>query len=199
MKQKPIVNPYTMCGRLTVVTGPMFSGKSTQLLRYKRKYSVLKKQVLCIKHASDFRYSIDSISTHDREEIQATSVTHLYDISFESLKTIDVVLIDEGHFYDDLFSWVSTVVDMMDIHVVVAGLFADYRRVPLQNMVRIMAHADKVLVLSAYCIDCADDGIEREAHFTSRLPGIDRERVVGGADIYQSRCRKHYLESKIKE
>lgn len=90
-------------GRLELIYGPMFSGKSTELLRRIRRFNIAKKSCAVVKYKFDTRYADEEMATHDKQLIKAIPATLLVDI-YPSLKKYDVVGIDEGQFFSDVNS-----------------------------------------------------------------------------------------------
>ena len=90
-------------GELNIIMGPMYSGKSTELLRiynkFKRNYNIL-----VINHKCDNRYGTNSVNTHNKDSIDSVSVDNLFDsINESNLEEIDIILIDESQFFDNLY------------------------------------------------------------------------------------------------
>jgi thymidine kinase len=114
------------------------------------------------------------------------------------LSDFDVVVIDEGQFFPDLFEKVTSWADTQPLHIIVCGLDGDSERKPFGDMLRLIPHAEKVERLTAYCAECRDGTI---AHFSKRfvkpaLPTTDGQVAVGAGDMYRPVCRRHFLEKK---
>lgn len=177
--------------------GCMFAQKTTELLRRIRRFQSIGKQVLVVKKRGDDRYRNDAIASHDGESCIAKTVDRLAEVDEEvSSGTVDVVVIDEGQFFEDL---VARVVEWTDncphpIHVIVAGLDGDSERRPFGRLLELVCYAEEILRLSAYCKMCGDG---TEAHFTKWIgEGQKNGQVsVGGAEAYAPVCRLHWLSS----
>lgn len=182
-------------GYLTLIIGCMFAQKTTELLRRIRRFQSIGKRVLVVKKLGDNRYSDNAISSHDGESCLAKTVDRLAEVDEEvSSGSIDVVVIDEGQFFEDL---VDRVVEWTDrcphpIHVIVAGLDGDSERQPFGKLLELVCHAEEVLRLSAYCKMCGDG---TEAHFTKWIGERQKgdQVTVGGAEAYAPVCRQHWL------
>ncbi len=178
-------------GQLTVIMGCMFAQKTTELLRLIRRYRSIGFKVLVVNYKHDTRYGEGVIASHDLDKIPAMAVERLCDLDEETIKGYDVVVIDEGQFFSDLFDKVTTWVDLLPrLHVVVSGLDGDAERRPFGDMLRLIPHAEHLLRLSSYCAVCRDG---TAAHFSKKVAG-DPSKIeeVGGADKYLPVCRKHY-------
>jgi len=184
-------------GKLEVVCGSMFSGKTEELIRRLRRAEFARKKVLTIKHEIDNRKSYSCIVSHDGGEREAYPVKTCEDglRALESLldRSVDVVGIDEIQFFpSDAVAIVQRMIDQGK-RVVVAGLDLDYRCEPFGIVPDLMAIADEVTKLRAICMVCGD-----QANFTQRLidgePARynDKTILVGGEECYEPRCRNCY-------
>lgn len=185
-------------GHLTVIMGCMFAQKTTELLRYVRRYKSIGHRVLTINSHRDTRYgNSGEIVSHDDGREQALHMEQLSEAD-EDVRSgeYQVVVIDEGQFFTDLFTYVTKWADECPIHIVVAGLDGTFERDPFGQMLWLIPHAEEVLRLSALCAMCCDG---TKGIYSKRIP-IKTELssdvvLVGGSDSYQPVCRKHYLES----
>lgn len=172
-----------MEGRIELITGPMFAGKSTELMRRMWRYRIHRRCAL-VKPASDTRYSTLRVSTHDKISADARVAGHLGE-ALAWADEFDVLLVDEGQFFPDLASAASRLADAGKI-VVVAALSGDFRRMPFEQVSLVGALADSMLMLTAVCA-CG-----RDAPFSKRLGAKDDDPVVkvGGAETYVACCRE---------
>lgn len=190
-------------GRLEVVCGSMFSGKTEELMRRLRRAEYARQNVLTIKHAIDNRKSYTCIVSHDGVEREAQPISgcedgldHLMSLVNED---IDVIGIDEIQFFPkEAVFLIERFVDQGK-KVVVSGLDLDFRREPFGIVPHLMAAADSVTKLRAICMQCGE-----EANFTQRLingrPARYEDPVilVGAEECYEARCRScHDLERPI--
>lgn len=176
---------------LTLIIGPMFSGKSSYLLSSIRKYKEIGWSVYIITSSLDKRYTNDAkIVNHNREYAEANcAVQNLYDVSSEILKS-KVIIIEEGQFYKDLVPYVIKLVETHGKHVIVAGLDGDAQRKPFGSLLDLIPYADSIVKLKALCKQC-DDGTE--ALFTSKKIHDSSIIDIGTSDKYEALCRKHYI------
>lgn len=185
-------------GKLEVVCGSMFSGKSEELMYRLRRAEYARKKVLTIKHELDNRKSYSCIVSHGGFQREAYPLGSCE----ESLKTLDqlvdpsieIVGIDEIQFFpeqtiDIIHKWLDE-----DIRVIVAGLDLDFRGEPFGIVPKLLALADEVSKLRAICMVCGN-----EANFSQRLingkpASYDDETIlVGGEECYEPRCRKCFV------
>jgi len=163
--------------------GPMFSGKSTELLRRIRRYSYAKQKCLMIKFKHDNRYSEDCMSTHDRQMMAAVPCSELSEIG-DLYKEYDVIGIDEGQFYPDLNSFCDQAADDGKV-VIIASLDGDFMRKPFGTICNLIPLAESVTKLSAVCTYCCGD-----AAFTERIGTETEQQLIGGSEKYLPVCRK---------
>lgn len=178
-------------GRLEIVCGPMFSGKSEELIRLLRRAQIAKLNVLTCKHSLDNRHMIECVVSHDGKKLEAEAVDNVDKIlKLGEMKEIDVVGIDETQWFDNQL--VSVVCRLVDAgkRVIIAGLDLDFRGVPFGCMPTLLAIADNITKLQAICSVCG-----KNAHFTQRLVDgkpakyTDPVVLVGAQEAYQARCR----------
>jgi len=186
-----------MSGEISIILGPMFSGKSTELYREGcRKLAVLvdKTKVLLVNSQKDSRFGEDNIiKTHDGTYICAKKVSMLSELYNTSLYTnANAILIDEAQFFDDLYDFVVCACNTHGKQVIIAGLDGDYRRIPFGNgdILKLIPQANHIKKLSALCMICADG--KTAAPFTARICADTEQTVVGASDKYISVCRMHH-------
>jgi len=173
-------------GRIEVVTGPMFSGKSTELLRRLRLAQIARKRTAAFKHAADTRDAEDQIATHAEQRTPAMAVSTTAEIR-ESwhARGAAVIGIDEAQFFgEDLLDLVEELA-AGGKRVIVAGLNLDSFGATFGPMGELLARADEIFLARAVCVQCGG-----EATRTFRKPGARLARVLIGADQeYEARCR----------
>ena len=170
----------------------MFAQKTTELLRHIRRYKSIGFRVLIINYAHDTRYGSNVIASHDLDTVPALSLLHLGDLNEEDISAYDVIVIDEGQFFDDLRARVEAWVDGHEkLQVVVSGLDGDASRRPFGQMLDLIPIAESVLRLSSYCSVCRNG---TAAHFTKKISGSSETVEIGAADKYVPVCRRHWLE-----
>ncbi|GMS95037.1 hypothetical protein PENTCL1PPCAC_17212, partial [Pristionchus entomophagus] len=181
-------------GHISVILGPMFSGKTTELLRLHERHVRAHKKCLLVKYAGDTRYDKDCIATHDRKfgkgaTLKAERLADVREKLFD--KDIEVVSIDEGQFFEDLEETVTKLVLEGKV-VYVAALNGDFSKKPFPQISMLMPHADEVTLLKAVC-ECGLD-----ANFTFRVTTDKKVVIIGGEDSYKAVCRDCYEKSLIE-
>ncbi len=174
-------------GRIEVISGPMFSGKSTELLRRLRLAQIARKRTAAFKHAADARYSEDEIATHAEQRGWAMAVSSPHEM-LESwhARGAAVIGIDEAQFFGPDLVEVAEKLAERGKRVVVAGLNQDSYGRPFGPMPELMARADDLFLARAVCMVCGG-----EATKTFRKPGAGTMQVLVGADEeYEARCRE---------
>jgi thymidine kinase len=183
-------------GRIEVITGPMFSGKSEELIRRLKRARIARQRVACFKPDIDLRYHRTAIASHSEQTHDAVAVAntaHLRDALYPQLSDVEVIGIDEAQFFDaPLVHFVGELVHLGK-RILIAGLDTTFTGDPFGPIPALMAISDQVTKLSAVCMVCGAPAIH-----TQRL-GASRELVVvGAAGIYEARCRacfRPYLEA----
>lgn len=193
-----------MSGKLTVFTGPMFSGKTEELLRALRRATIAELGVQVFVPSKDTRNGEGKVISHSEVDLEnyvgtaATAIANTRDLAARVRPTTRVVGIDEAQFFDtaafgyrdepyagSLFDIICEIEKILAVgkHVYVAGLDMDYRIRPFGPMPHLLARADEVVKCKAVCVRC-----KKNASRTLRLSPDRDQVVVGGKDIYQARC-----------
>ncbi len=187
----------TDLGHLEIICGPMFSGKSEELIRRLKRVHISGNKFLLFKPAIDNRYDGNHVVSHDQRKLEAT-ITGLDKqaiISIDNIvsqnKDINVVALDEGNFYDPYLAevvkkWVS-----QGKRVIIAGLDTDFRGLPFGPMAHLLAIADDVGKLRGICMKCKSENGTMTQRLVNGRPAkfSDPTIVVGGCDSYEVRCR----------
>ena len=183
-------------GTLKLIVGPMFSGKSTELLHNINSYRSIGNTVLVINHAFNKRYDSSGVSTHDNrcDEDCLTTLSLmalLNDVpSCKCVDDADVICIEELQFFDDALEAVLEMVNRKHKKVICAGLIGDYRCQPFGDIHKLIPHADEIQHVKALCAVCNDGTI---GLFTQRVSPHTDQVAVGTKTMYRPVCRKHYL------
>ncbi|HEX6946241.1 MAG TPA: thymidine kinase [Acidimicrobiia bacterium] len=174
-------------GWVEVICGPMFSGKSEELIRRVTRSQIARIPVQVFKPAIDDRYAVTEVVSHSALKIEAIPVAN----SLELLRSINdstrVIGIDEGQFFDD------GLVDIVDnlaatgLQVIVAGLDTDYLRRPFEPIPTLCDRAEYVTKMLAVCHRCGGPAL-----YTQRIVQSDDLVVLGAEDAYEARCRMCY-------
>lgn len=181
-------NKNPLRGSIELIMGPMFSGKSTELLREYRNSQEKGHKVALIKHAVDQRYQGQTeVVTHSNDRMQAYAVHELKDPAINDvLDRSSHIFIDEGQFFPDI----DTSAEMLASkgkRVVVAALDGTFGKEPFPGIAKLIPRADRYRKILAKCHGCGDD-----APFSKRLTDEDDIVVIGGADKYHAVCRSCY-------
>ncbi|HLI75305.1 MAG TPA: thymidine kinase [Acidobacteriaceae bacterium] len=183
-------SPPPTPGVLEVIAGPMFSGKSEELIRRLKRARIARLRVACYKPDIDLRYHRTHIASHSHQTHEAcpvSSVEHLRSLLFPQLGSIEVVGIDEVQFLSpEIIPLLSELVSLGK-RVVTAGLDMTFTAEPFGPVPALMALADKVTKLSAVCMVCGASAIH-----TQRLGQSQELVVVGASGLYEARCRTHF-------
>lgn len=182
----------TFKGMLELIIGPMFAGKSTELLRRVKRHAISGKACMYVKFAADNRYDSTSISTHDLSMQKARAVTTLAELG-DDWKEFDVIGIDEGQFYTDVVEFVETAAQAGKI-VICSALGSTYQREGFNTILDLVPKAEKIKQLHAICRLCY-----HQASFTLRTSTDDNLTLIGGTEAYMPVCRECYLFETQKQ
>ena len=181
-------------GRLEVVCGSMFCGKSEELIRRMRRAMIAKQKVQVFKPSIDDRYSgIQKITSHSGYEIDCIPVKDSEELKKLLEPGVTVIAVDEAQFFDpNLINVIDEIVDQ-GIRVIAAGLDTDFRGEPFGIMPLLLAKAEKVDKLQAICMVCGEPAT-RTQRLVNGEPAFydDPIVVVGAAELYEARCRIHH-------
>lgn len=172
-------------GWIEIVCGPMFSGKSEELIRRLRRARIARKRVQVFKPAIDDRYADDEIVSHGDQRMKSEVVNGAQDILAKLDWRTQVVGIDESNFFGpDLVDIASQLADSGK-QVIIAGLDTDYLGRPFPPMPDLLCMAESITKTLAICMRCANP-----AKHTQRLVESYDLIVVGAAGMYEARCRR---------
>jgi thymidine kinase len=186
-------------GKLDIIIGCMFSGKSTELQKRIKKARLIYDNILVINHILDDRYSESSVCTHDHNKMNAIALDLLVPLTTTlSYKNVKSIFIDEGQFFPDLLDFIQISVERDNKYVVVCGLDTDFKRQPFGQMISIIRLCDSIIKLKALCLMCRNG---TNALFSHRKieDNLDKGEInrIGVGDLYEPLCRKHYLEKNL--
>ena len=176
-------------GRIEVVCGSMFSGKTEELIRRLKRAEFAKQRVEIFKPALDTRYSEIEVVSHDRNSTMSTPVDSSSSILLLS-SDIDVVGIDEAQFFDDGLVAVCNELANKGIRVIVAGLDMDFKGVPFGPIPALCAIADEVTKVHAICVRCG-----ALAYVSHRLVNNEKRVMLGEQTEYEPLCRECYRKA----
>jgi thymidine kinase len=184
------MQPTPIPGVLEVITGPMFSGKSEELIRRLKRARIARQRVACYKPDIDLRYHRTAIASHSSQTHDASviaTVEELRENLFPQLAEVDVVGIDEVQFLSPDIIPLALELVALGKRVLMAGLDTTFANEPFGPVPALMALADKVTKLSAVCMVCGQAAIH-----TQRLGQSQELVIVGAAGLYEARCRTHF-------
>jgi thymidine kinase len=177
---------------LELILGPMFAGKTSAIQSIIRRHEALGLKCVAYKPLIDGRYGEDPyIYNHDKVKVSANSITQLSKESLtDSYKNAKLVIIEEGQFFDDLYSFVLHAVEKDNKTVIVAGLDGDRFRKPFGQLLELIPVADRITKLTSLCKLCANG---TPALFSYSSTQNTDTIHVGGPESYMPLCRMHYL------
>lgn len=181
-------------GRIEVICGPMFSGKSEELIRRLRRAIIARQRVQVFKPTVDDRYAEDAVVSHSDNRLAATAVRRAADILDQTRARTDVVGIDEAQFFDEALVEAVEGLANRGVRVLIAGLDLDWRGRPFHPMPALLAIAESVTKSQAVCMVCGE-----AASFSQKLGGSDATVEVGSDDRYEARCRRHFEPEEARQ
>ena len=184
--------PMLRRGHLEVICGPMFSGKSEELIRRLRRVQYANQRLQIFKPKIDDRYEKTQIVSHSDMKLPAVVVESSSEIWEKLDERADVVGIDEVQFFDEGVVNLCQRLANMGKRVIVAGLDQDYRGEPFEPVPQLMAVAEYVTKTLAMCIQCG-----APASRSQRLDGTGERVAVGAKGMYEARCR-HCYEPEVE-
>jgi thymidine kinase len=185
--QKPFLFSDVKSASLEVITGPMFSGKTTALLQRVNFFKENNYKVKCLKPKIDTRYSSNDIVTHNQETLPAIIISNHQDLLAIKQSHPDVIALDEIQFFDDYI--LDFCVEMLEqgVKIIATGLNKDYQAKPFTQTINFISIADHVEFLNGDCDLCGDIST-----FTYRKDDSKNQVLIGGNDLYETRCRNCY-------
>jgi thymidine kinase len=172
-------------GWIEVICGPMFSGKSEELIRRLRRAEIARQRVQIFKPTIDQRYSESHIVSHNDMRIHSECVSNAAEVEAKLDLRTEVIGFDEAQFLGD--AMIDLVVKFADMgkRIIIAGLDTDYLGRPFHPMPELLAVADEITKALAICMQCGNP-----AKHTQRLIASEDLIVVGAAGMYEARCRR---------
>ncbi|WP_300729947.1 thymidine kinase [uncultured Bacteroides sp.] len=187
-------NQETRCrGRIEVICGSMFSGKTEELIRRMKRAKFARQRVEIFKPAIDTRYSEEDVVSHDNNIIKSTPIDSSASILLFSSE-IDVVGIDEAQFFDEGLVYVCNELANRGVRVIIAGLDMDFKGIPFGPIPALCAIADEVTKVHAICVKCGD-----LAYISHRTVDNDKRVLLGETTEYEPLCRCCYQKALKEE
>ncbi len=178
-------------GSIEVVCGPMFSGKTEELMRRVRRAQIARQKIQIFKPAVDTRYDDEAVVSHSGQSIKSEPVTSSVDILLRLKDSTRVVAIDEVQFFDENIVKVVTKLARRGFRVICAGLDLDYKAQPFGPMPELLCIADQVTKIHAICTICGAPATRSQRLIKSLDKNTD-QFMLGETDHYEARCRAHY-------
>ncbi len=177
-------------GWIEVICGPMFSGKTEELIRRLRRAQIARQRVAIVKPATDDRYATDHLVSHSQQMIPSR-VCRTPEEVLEVGRDAQVIGIDEVQFFDPSIAAVCERLANEGKRVIVAGLDQDYTGRPFEPMPQLLAMAEYITKTLAICVRCGNP-----ANRTQRVGRATGRIAVGSTDLYEARCRRCFEPPK---
>jgi len=175
-------------GWIEVICGPMFSGKTEELIRRLVRAQIAKQEVAIFKPSLDDRFQENYIVSHNQRRIKSIQVSNPEQI-LEYKDKAAVFGIDEAQFFQPAIVSVCGELAKNRKRVVVAGLEKDYQAKPFGPMPDLLVNAEYITKVNAICMKCGDP-----ANFSHRISREKKQVVVGETDKYEALCRRCYIK-----
>ncbi len=181
-------------GYIEIVVGPMYSGKSEELIRRVKRAEIAKQKVLVFKPSIDNRYSASDVTSHNGSAISAIPIDNLSEVWQYIDSKVQVIGFDEVNFFDKEIINTVTRLANMGIRVVCAGLDMDFKAEPFGAVPDLMAMAEFVEKLQAVCLVCGQPATRTQRIIDGQPAKYDDPVIlVGATESYEARCRCHHI------
>jgi thymidine kinase len=181
-------------GWVHVIAGCMFCGKTDEMLRLLRRFSIAGRQVVLVKPRLDTRSDEITVVSRSGAEHRAVTVDRSSEIE-AAVGAADIVAVEEGQFFDDGLPEVVESLAATGKQVIVTGLDRDFRGIPFGAMPRLLALADQVTKLTAICMVCGEPATRTQRLIDGEPAPADSPLIVIGGigdETYEARCRLHH-------
>lgn len=177
-------------GWIEVITGPMFAGKTEELIRRIRRLEYAKRNIIVFKPAIDTRYADNEVVSHNHSKTKSIAISKSKEIMKYVKDDTDVVAIDEIQFLDEDAVEICEYLADHGIRVIVSGLDRDFRGEPFSFMPKLLSRAEYVTKLSAICVKCHTPATRTQRIINGKPANYyDPIILVGAQDSYEARCR----------
>ena len=183
-----LVSGNFFAGCIEVVCGPMFSGKTEELIRRVKRAQIAKQKIQIFKPQIDDRYSKTKVVSHSSLKVEAVPVKSSAEILTKLYDSTRIVAVDEVQFFDDEIIDVVSRLARRGCRVICAGLDQDYKGNPFGPMPHLLSIADEVMKVHAICTVC---GAPASKTFRKKEETNLDQVLVGESDRYEARCRNH--------
>ena len=188
-------------GWVHVIAGCMFCGKTDEMLRLLRRFSIAGREVVLVKPRLDTRTDEVTVVSRSGAEHRAVTVDHSAEIE-AAVGAADIVAIEEGQFFDESLPEVVEALAASGKQVIVTGLDRDFRGIPFGTMPRLLALADQVTKLTAICMVCGEPATRTQRLIDGEPAPADSPLIVIGGlgdETYEARCRLHHVVPGLGE
>lgn len=175
-------------GWIEVIAGSMFSGKSEELIRRLRRAKIARQKIQVFKPEIDSRFSQNHIVSHSEMKHESSNVRTSAEIRANVEPDTEVVGIDEAQFFDNDLIAIANELAVRGVRVIIAGLDQDYTGKPWEPMPQLLAVAEYITKTHAICMRCG-----QPANYTQRTFKSEERVAVGGAGMYEARCRTCFV------
>ncbi len=179
-------------GYLEVIAGPMYCGKTEELIRQAKRAAIGKKRVQVFKHIIDTRYGKDKkVFSHAGLSFESELISKASQILKKLHAKTEIVAIDEAQWFGEELTGVIEKLLKQGKRVIVSGLATTFDRQPFAPIPNLMAMADKVTKLSAICMICGEEAVYHKRIIKNNVdPLLADPSLVGRSDAYEARCRR---------
>jgi thymidine kinase len=180
-------------GRIEVICGSMFCGKTEELIRRVRRATIARQQVQVFKPSIDDRYGVRTVTSHNGENIEAQPLADPVEMLRSLLPTTTVIAIDEAQFFNKAIVDVVEQLAEQGLRIIIAGLDMDFRGVPFGSMPELLCRAEEVTKLNAICVVCGEHACRTQRLVNNQPADYDDPIImVGAQEAYEARCRQHH-------
>ena len=184
-------------GWIEVICGPMFAGKTEELIRRVKRMDFAKKKYVIFKPSIDDRYSISEVVSHNKRKVSAISVSSSCEFDKHITDDVEAVIIDEVQFFDEAVIEKSRELANKGMRVICAGLDCDFRGNPFNIVAQMLAMAEKITKLTAICVCCGEEATKTQRIINGMPAKYDDPTIlVGEKESYEPRCRKCHVVLK---
>jgi len=180
-----------LVGKIELIVGPMFAGKTTEMLRRVARAELAHRRCVVMKYCKDNRYSQENVSTHDLEMRKAIPCNTLLPYLDECM-TYDVIGIDEGQFFPDVVEFSESLANIGKV-VIVAGLDGTFQRKPFGRVLELISRCEVLTKLTAVCTITGS-----EAPYSARIVESKDIELIGGSETYRAASRSAFFGKQIK-
>ena len=178
-------------GWIEVICGPMFAGKTEELIRRVIRMDYAKKNYVIFKPSIDNRYSESEVVSHNKRKVNAICVASSKEFDKYLTDDVSAVIIDEVQFFDEEVVEKAHELAERGLRVICGGLDCDFRGVPFNIVAQLLARAEKVTKLTAICVCCGEEATKTQRIINGMPARFDDPIIlVGEKESYESRCRK---------